>query len=285
MPNIRITSDTISDLGPELLEKYKIDTFPLMINMGEESIPDGPGVPEKIFAFAERTGKLPKTAARGEEEYYEFFKTRKPAGGELVHFCISSEISASFSAASAAAKRIEGVYVIDTRSLSTGSGLSVMYACDLKNEGVLSGKEIADKCVARAKYVQASFVLDSLEFLHKGGRCSGLTAFVASVLHIKPMILLKDGHMGVGKKYMTRFEKAVERYIDDIFEKFSAPDLTRVFITFTPLPEGMAEHVKKRVLEKYPFKEVHLTVAGGTITSHCGKNTIGILYYNDGKKE
>jgi DegV family protein with EDD domain len=283
MMRIQVSTDSVSDLGGRLMERYGIQYMPLMITMGSESLPDGDGMPAKIFEYVEQTGKLPKTATRSVDDYTEFFTKHKPDGGELVHFTISSKISASYDMASAAAAKLEGVYVVDTRSLSTGAGLCVLFACDLAEEGKLSGGEIAEACRARTEAVQASFVLDSLDFLHKGGRCSGLKAFIASVFRIKPMICLVNGEMKVGKKYTGRFASAVDRYVDDILNTYRTPDLKRCFVTYTTLADGMAEHIAQKVKARYPFEEVILTVAGGTITSHCGKNTVGVLYFNDGK--
>ena len=282
MKKIQITTDSVSDLGEDLMKQHNIFVMPLMINLGNENMPDGEGLPERIYDYVAKTGKLPKTAARGVEEYKEFFLRHRPDGGELVHFSLSNKLSASNSMARAAAEEVPGIYVVDTLSLSTGSGLCVLYGCDLADEGTLSGAEIARACQDRTEHVQASFVLDSLNFLHKGGRCSGLARLMASLLKIKPMICLNDGAMGAGKKYRGNFEAVVDKYVDDVLDTFTTPDLTRVFITHTSLPEGLAEHVKERVLARYPFKTVHITTAGGTITSHCGKNTVGVLYINDG---
>ena len=160
----------------------------------------------------------------------------------------------------------------------------MLYACDLAEEGILSGKEIAEKCRARAEKSQASFVVDNLEYLHKGGRCSGVALLFSNILNIKPMIMLKDGKMVVGKKYVAKFDKAIDKYVNDIMNIYNTPDLKRLFITYTTAPDGMVERVKEAVLKRFPFENVYATVAGGTITSHCGKNTLGILYFNDGDK-
>ncbi|MDR2201455.1 MAG: DegV family protein [Clostridiales bacterium] len=283
MSKIAISTDSISDLGPELLQKYNLPVFPLMINLGDVSKPDYDGMPPEIYSYVEKSGKTPKTAARGETEYAEFFAEHKPAGGELIHFTISKELSASYENARAAAESVGGVYVVDTRSLSTGSGLLVLYACELAEKG-LSAAEIYEKTTARTAAVQASFVVDNLTYLHKGGRCGGVALFVSNILNIRPMIMLKDGKMTVGKKYMSRFDKAVDRYVEDILNAYTTPDLTRAFITYTTLPDGILDRVKSLILARYPFAEIHATVAGGTITSHCGKNTLGVLYFNDGGK-
>ncbi len=284
MAKVKISTDSISDLSPELYSKYDISMFPLMINLGDVSKADYAGMPDEIYEYVAKSGKTPKTAARGMEEYAEFFKASKPEGGELVHFTISNTLSASYNNAAAAAKTMEGVYVVDSMSLSTGAGLSVLYACDLAAKG-LGGKDIYQKVQARVLNSQASFVVDSLEFLHKGGRCSGVAAFFSGILKIKPMIMLKDGKMVVGKKYMSRWDKAVDKYVDDVLSTYNTPDLTRIFITYTTAPDEVVETVKAKIKERYPFKEILVTRAGGTVTSHCGKNTLGILYFNDGMQK
>jgi len=284
MSKIVITTDSTADLSQELLEKYDIKVMPLIINLGDEPISDSPEAPQIIYDYVEKSGKTPKTAARSVEEYKEFFEKHKPAGGELIHFNISNKLSASHSMAVGAAEQVAGVHVVDTLSLSTGSGLTVLYGAELVAKGGLTAKEIAKKCAERAKYSQASFVLDSLLYLHKGGRCSGLAMLFASILKIKPMIRLQEGAMGPGKKYKGKWEKCVENYVTDVLEQFNTPNLDRVFITYTTLEESLKQKIKDMVLAKYPFKEVLFTTAGGTVTSHCGKNTVGVLYFNDGDK-
>jgi len=282
--NIKISTDSISDLSPELLQEYNIPVMPLFINMDGESLPDDVTMPDKIYEFVTRTKKLPKTSTRSVDAYKEFYAQHKPSNGALIHFTISDKLSASYSLAIQAAEQMENVFVIDSKSLSTGAGLNVLYACDLAAKDELSAAEIADKCIERTKAVQASFFLDSLEFLHKGGRCSGLARFFASILKIKPMIKVVDGKMVAGKKYRGKFDALVDKYVDDTLAEFNTPCLDRVFVTYTTAPEGMVQRVKDKLAAAHPFKEILVTKAGGTITSHCGKNTIGILYFNDGNK-
>lgn len=284
MATIKITTDSISDIGQENLTKYGIATLPLIITLGDESHFDETDMPSRIYDYVESTQKLPKTAARSVQDYLEFFTANKPDGGELIHFCISQKLSSGYAMATIASQQIDGVHVVDSESLSCGAGLNVLYACDLVNEGKCSGSEIASLCQERAKHSQASFVLDSLEYLHKGGRCNGATKLIASVLKLKPMINLRDGEMFPGKKYRGKYEKAVESYVNDILNQYDTPDLSRVFIAKTTAPDGLVEEVTKQVLAKYNFKEVILVTAGGTITCHCGKNTLGVMYFNDGNK-
>ncbi|MDL2292845.1 DegV family protein [Acholeplasma sp. OttesenSCG-928-E16] len=283
MKKIKVTTDSVSDLSEDLLNEHNIAVLPLLINLGDKSEPDDKNMQEKIFEHVKKTGELPKTAARNIDDYISFFKANKKDDEELIHFCISQKMSAGFNFASKAAEEVPGVYVVDSKALSTGTGLLVLYACDLVKEGKLTASEIKEKCDQRKEFLQTSFVLDKLDFLYLGGRCNAVSKFFANLLNIKPMINVKEGAMGVGKKYRMKFEKAVFKYADDILNEFNTPHLDRAFITYTTIDEAILEEVKKKVKEKYNFKEVYTTVAGGTITSHCGHNTIGILYFNDGK--
>lgn len=283
--NIKISTDSISDLTNKQMQEQNISMIPLMINMGDDSIPDGEGMPQKIYDFVDKTGKLPKTGSRSVNEYKEFFKNNIDGVDGIIHFCISAHLSGSYNNALQASNEYDNVFVVDTMSLSCGAGLNVLYASDLAKDGTLSAKEIFEKCSQRAKFVQASFILDKLDYLHKGGRCSSVDSFFASVLKIKPMINLKDGKMLAGKKYKGKFEKAVKDYINDILTEYPNPDLSRLMIAKTTAPDELIETIKEQILQKYPFKEVITTLAGGTITSHCGKDTIGIFYFNDGDKQ
>jgi len=225
---------------------------------------------------------LPKTAANGTAEYVEFFNKVKGAGAEeIVHISISTELSASYAGARAGAEEVGGVYVIDSKSLSSGVGLLVMKANDMAKAGGLSGKQIAEKITALVPHVQASFVVDTMEFLHKGGRCSGLKAFIATVLKIKPMLILKEGKIIVGQKFMGNLSKNITKYVEAVIKQYDTPDYTRIFITHTQCEPETVDAVREKIREIAPqFKEIIETRAGCTITSHCGKNTLGILYIN-----
>ena len=182
-----------------------------------------------------------------------------------------------------AASEMKGVYVVDSLSLSSGTGLLVLYAAELAKKG-LEGKEIAELVKKRIPYVQASFVVDTMEYLHKGGRCSSLARIAATVLRIKPTILVKNGSMEVGKKYMGSFDKVIVKYVENTLDEFDSPDLTRIFITHTSASPETVKKVREKILEIAPFAEIKETIASSTITSHCGKGTLGILYINDGEK-
>ncbi len=280
---VKITCDSTADLDYLFREK-NIDVLPLIVTLGDKSYFDGVDItPPDIFSYVKETKVLPKTAARSEEDFYDFFRKYTDEGTEVVHFNISKSMSASHNMACNAAKRLPGVYVVDSANLSTGTGLLALYAADLAQTGK-SAEEIYNAVCSRIPSVQASFVVDTMDYLHKGGRCSGIAKFAASVLRIKPTILVKNGAMVVGKKYMGSFDKIILKYVDDTLKTFDTPDLTRIFITHTYADPQTVEKVREEIARIAPFLEIIETKAGCTVTSHCGKNTLGILYINDGDR-
>lgn len=280
---IKFFADSTMDISPETVEKYDITLVPISVILGDTPYKDGYELnPEKIYDYVKETGNLPKTSACNAETYKEFWQPSLEKGDEIIHFSFSGDMSTSYAAAQAAAEEFENVSVIDTKNLSTGSGLLLMYACDLREAGE-SKDEIVRKVTSRVPHVQASFIIDKLNYLYKGGRCSGLALFAATALNLKPCIKVKDGKMIVGKKYMGRLAGVLDKYVNDILNEFDNPDYTRIFVTHTRYAPELVEAVKKR-LEKTPFKEIIETTASCTITSHCGPNTLGILYINDGGK-
>lgn len=279
MSKVKITSDSISDLD-YLFAERGIARLPIPILLGDREGLDGEITPDDIYAFFDETKSTPKTSAITPEKYYEFFKEQTAGGSEVVHFTISSEMSSCYRNACTAAEQCGGVYVVDSRNLSTGAGLLVLYADDLAKAGE-SGASIKEKVDARRAAVQASFVVDTMTFLHKGGRCSGIAAFVASVLRIKPSIIVSDGKMVVGKKYMGATDKAIIKYVADTLKSYPHPDLKYVFVTHTSARPEVVAKVKEEVLAVYPDANIIETLAGATVTSHCGKGTLGVLYFND----
>lgn len=282
MSNVKVSSDSISDLG-NLYEERGIARLPIPIVLGDRTGLDGDITPSDIYDFFDRTKTTPKTSAITPEEYYNFFSAQTEDGSELVHFTISSEMSSCYRNAVAAAERCKGVYVVDSRNLSTGAGLLVLYADDLAKAG-LSGAEIKARADARSGAVQASFVVDTMTFLYRGGRCSGVAAFIASVLKIKPCIAVKDGKMEVCQKYRGSTDKAIVKYVADTLRSYPDPDLKYVFVTHTSARPEVVETVKREVLAVFPSANIIETIAGATVTSHCGKGTLGVLYFNDGGK-
>ena len=283
---IHITSDSTTDLG-ELYEKRGIKTLPLAVVLGKDTYEDGVTVhPNDIYDFVAKNKVLPKTAARSVEEHREFFASiLKSDEDSIVHFTISSKLSVTYQNAVAAAKEFKNVYVVDTYSLSSGGGLLTLYACDLRDEGKYTAKEIYEKCLARVPFVEASFFVDTMDYLYKGGRCSGLASFFATALKLKPSLVLVDGKIAVGKKYRGNPLTFAAKYVDNIFEMFPNPDTTRIFITHTSASPEVVAEIRSEIEKHFKFGEIIETIASCTVTSHCGKGTIGILYINDGQKK
>lgn len=284
MKKVIITCDSAADLNNLVIER-NIDVIPLIVCLGANTYYDGVTIcPDDIYKYVEENGTLPKTAARNEQDFYEFFNKHVEKGYEVVHYSISKEFSLMSTQAKMAADRLKGVYVVDTRSLSTGIGLVALYGCDLRDQGK-SAQEIYNLSLMRTDYVQASFVIDNMEYLQKGGRCSGIAAVAATALMIKPTIYVSDGEMKVGKKYFPyTARKAIPKYVTDTISHYNNPHRKRAFITHSSVSDDIVQAVKEKILNLNLFDEIHITVAGATITSHCGKGTLGILYINDGDK-
>ena len=275
---IVISAESTIDLPKELLDKYNIKTTPFTINLGDELIEDHFGVSKEIFEFVDKSKKLPKTSAVSPDQFKTHFENLKKDYDAIVHVSLSSLISSAYNNACMVAKEMENVYVVDSKSLSTGIALLAIKGKDLIDEGK-DAKEIFETLQALSPKVEASFVLERLNYLHKGGRCSALALLGANILKIKPQIILSDGRMIVGKKYMGNMTKVVDKYIDDLLDSNPNPILEHVFITHSsPMPE--AEKIVTEKLENRGFKYIHNTLAGGTISSHCGPNCIGVLFLN-----
>ena len=281
---IAISAESTLDLSRELIKQYDVHVIPFTVLLGEDSYADGEITSQDIFDYVDKTKVLPRTCAINEFQYHEYFKGLLESGYDaIIHFSLSSEISAACSQAIEAAKKMENVYIIDSRSLSTGIALEVIYASKLVKKG-LKPKEIVEKVNARIPYVQASFVIQTLEYLHKGGRCSGLLRFGAAILRIKPQIIVSDGKMAPAKKYIGRKSQVIASYCRDTLEQFANPDLSVAFVTHTlATPEMVA--IAINALKERGFKTIYETTAGATITSHCGPQTLGILFINDGLNE
>lgn len=280
---IAISTESTSDLSKTLLEENNIFVIRYPVLLGENVYSDGDNItPEQIFEFVDETGKLPKTSAINEFTFVDYFKNILDQGYDgIIHISLSSKISSTYKNATNAATKFDGkVKVIDSLSLSTGSGLLVLYASELAKQG-LDLDTIYNKVSNRVKYVQTSFVVNTVEYLHKGGRCSGLAKFAANILRLKPQIIMENGEMHPGKKYRGRNSQIVENYCKDILEEYNNPDLSIAFVTHTVASDEMIEAAKKALIDR-GFKKIIETTAGCTITSHCGPKTLGILFINDG---
>jgi len=273
-----IASDSTSDLSPELISRYGVQILPLGVNLGEKQYIDGVDIdPDLIYKHYEKTGQLPKTSAINIADFDEFFKKHTADGSAVILFTISSEMSCTCSNGKIAAEEYENVYVFDTKNLSTGGGLLVAAAADMAERG-MSAEEIVKECEKLVDRVDASFIIDNLEFLHKGGRCSALVSIGANLLNLKPCIIVRNGKMTVGKKYRGKFVPVLEKYIEDRLADISDIELDRVFVTHAGCDEEIYTKCAEKVKELAPFKEVLVTRAGCTVSSHCGRNTLGVLF-------
>ncbi len=273
-----ICSDSTSDLNAELIEKYDIKTLRLAVNLGGKAYIDGVDIdPDMIYRHYEEHGELPKTAAPNIAAFCDFFEEHTKNGCAVVFFTISAEMSSTHNNARLAAANYPDVYVVDTRNLSTGGGLLVVAAAEMAKAG-MAAADIARESAALVDAVDASFVIDNLEFLHKGGRCSAIAALGANLLQLKPCITVKGGKMGVAKKYRGKFSRVLQQYIADRIGDGTDVDLSRVFVTHAGCDEDIVNQCLKQVENAAPWGEVHLTRAGCTVSSHCGRNTLGVLF-------
>ena len=275
---IIIASDSTTDLSAELIEKNNVIILPLGITVDNKEYTDGVDInPDIIYENYEKTGKLPKTAAINIAQFESFFAEHTANGESLVFLTISSQMSSTYSNACIAAEDFENVYVVDTQNLSTGGGLMLLTACELRDAGK-SAAEIAEGCREVADRIDASFVIDSLEFLYKGGRCSALAALGANLLQLKPCIMVRGGKMGVGKKYRGKFADVLPKYIADHIGDASDIYQDKIFVTHAGCDMAIVEACVNKVKEIAPFENVYVTRAGCTVSSHCGRNTLGVLF-------
>lgn len=274
---VLITSDSTCDLSAELIEKYNVKIIPLHINFGEESYNDNVDINlEKLYKLVDEKNELPKTAAASPGEFYNFFKQYIDEGYDIFYTGIGSKLSISFQNAVMISKEFEGrVFCVDSANLSTGIGLIVLKACSLRDKG-LSAKEIAEEITDIVPRVKAQFVVDTLDYLYKGGRCSGTARFLSSVLSIKPMIVVRHGQMTVGKKFIGSLKKSVYGMTKLFLNDVEHLDPEFVFITHT-FASDKAKYIKE-LIKDVKIDNLYETIAGCVVGSHCGPNTIGILY-------
>ena len=275
---IKITADSTCDLSPALLEKYDITLAHLIVNKNGEEFIDGVTItPADIFAHVAAGGDLCSTAALGVGDYQDLFAKFASDYDAVVHISISSEFSSSYQNAYLAATEFDNVRVIDSRNLSTGQGLVVLAACEMGESCTDLDKMCAD-LVELTGRVEASFVLDQLKYMVKGGRCSSAAALGANLLNLKPCIEVRDGKMSVVKKYRGNFTKCLTSYVKDRLEGREDLDTKRLFITRTPVSEDSYAAVKEAVANYTNFDEVIESEAGCTVSCHCGPGTLGVLF-------
>ncbi len=281
---VLLFADSTIDLTPELCERYNIHTVPIYIVLNDKTYKDGEITSEEIFDNYYKTKALPKTAAININDIVTALQPYVDEGYEIVYVSLGSALSSSFRNSCLAAEELGGkVYPIDSCSLSTGAGLLAIEAAERIAKG-MPAKQVAEEVQALSKNNHASFVLDTLEFLKAGGRCSALAAFGANLLGLKPSIKVnneENGAMGVGKKYRGKYDKIIFNYVDDTLAQYDNLKTDRCFVTYSSMDDGLEQKVLEYVKAKGIFKEVFLTRASGTISSHCGPNTLGVLFMTE----
>ncbi len=275
---IRITADSTCDLSPEYVAEHHIVVIPLTVSMGGQDYTDGADIaPDDIFRHVDAGGDLPKTAAVNSETYRERFKALLKDCDAIIHFNISADFSSCYEHAVAAAKGLP-VYCVDSRNLSSGIALLLCEAVDMIEAGCDDPKAVLDRVNGLIDKVDTSFILNRLDFLYKGGRCSMVAMLGANMLKLKPCIEVVDGKMVVGKKFRGTYERCLKQYVDDRLREPDAVQTKRIFITHTGVTREQFELTKAQVLSHVPFEEIMEVRAGCSITSHCGQGTLGILF-------
>lgn len=281
MPKVRIVADSTCDLSEDLLAKYEVSTIPLCIVMDDKSYYDKEEItPDQIYKWADDNKTTPKTAAASFDKVSEILKPYMEAGDEVVFIGISTEMSTTCNVVRLFAQQEDynKIYVVDSRNLSTGIGLQVIKAAKLAAEGK-GAQDIVEELERTRDMVRASFVVDTLTYLARGGRCNAVTALLANTLKLHPKIVVKDGAMGVSKKYHGGINTALIKYTKDMEQELLAADKERVFITHSGCDDETITKVKEYLESLNYFEEILITRAGGVISSHCGPGTLGVLYY------
>lgn len=274
---VKICADSTCDLSAELIEKYDIGIIPLYIEKDGKYCRDGIDiVPQDIYDYVGSGKGVCHTAAANVDDYTACFAEQLKDHDAVIYFNISSEMSSCYQNALVAAAEFENVYAIDSRNLSTGIGLLVLEAAERAAAGEDAAK-IAEEMKEMTEKVEASFVIDTLFYLQKGGRCSALVALGANLLKLKPCIEVKNGAMGVGKKYRGKIENCFEQYVRERLAGRDDIRKHRVFVTHSGCSPETVARIKALVAE-YGFEEILETMAGCTVSNHCGPNTLGVLF-------
>lgn len=281
MKKVAIIADTTCDLSVELKEKYQIKTFPLHIHLGDKEYSDGVDIsPDDIYRWSDENKATPKTSAVSPAEATDVLEAALKNAESVICFCISDQMSSTGNVLRLAVQELEvedKVFVVDSKSLSTGIGLQIIEAAILAEQG-REAKEIVEYIQTINPRVRASFVVDTLTYLHRGGRCSGLAALAGGALKLHPLISVIDGKMLPGKKYRGKMNRVIIEYVKDMEEELKRAKADRVFITHSGCEEEIIEAVKAELTALGYFKEILVTRAGSVVTSHCGPGTLGVLY-------
>ncbi|MBP5307536.1 MAG: DegV family protein [Clostridia bacterium] len=279
---MKILSDSTCDLTPQEVDELGIELIPVEIILGNDTYFDGDGINARgVLEYVKTTGQLPKTTATNSERFKEYFSKYQSEGYKIIHFNISSKASAMHGNAKIAAEELGGdIFVVDSKALSSGQGLEIMKTCDLIKEGKTYA-EICEYLKTLPDRVQTSFVVDTLEFLHKGGRCSLAAMIGAKMLKLHPYLAMTDGQLKPKKKYAGNLKKCLSTYIRDLAAEYTSYDKTRCFVTHSPSEREYVDYVIGLVKELFDFDVILESEAGSTVTSHCGENTIGLLFITE----
>lgn len=278
---IKIVSDSTCDLSQELTKKYEISIIPLCITLGEDTYLDGIDItPSEIYKWSDEHNATPKTSAVPFDKIESTLKPMIEAGDDIIFIGISEEMSSTCNRVRIFAEDTEydRLFVINSKNLSTGIGLQVLRAAELRDAGK-SAEDIVSEIEGARDLVRASFVIDTPTFLARGGRCTAVEAFMANALRLHPEILVKDGKMGAGRKVRGKPSVAVMAYVDGLIPALKVADTRRVFITHSGSDREIIDAVKEKLVALDHFDEILVTQAGGVISSHCGPNTLGVLFY------
>ncbi len=279
--SVRIIADSTCDLSPELIDDYGISIVPLHIVLDDKEYEDGFSItPDEIYRWADENNATPRTSAINLDRTIALMRPIIEAGDEIIAFSISGEMSTTVNVFGLAAEELQAedrIHVIDSKSLSTGIGLQVIEAAIMAKEG-LSGAAIAAQIRLLQPYVRASFVVDTLKYLHRGGRCSDMAAFAGTVLKLHPKIVVKDGKMSAAKKYMGPMNRIVMNYVKDLEPLLHKAKTERAFITHSGCDEELLMEVRNYLDALGIFSKIHITRAGCVVSSHCGPNTLGVLF-------
>lgn len=276
---VKLITDSTSDLTKEIYEKLNVEVLPLYVNFEEESYLDGVEITtEELYKKVEEKGMLPKTAAIPMDKFIEVFQKYVDEGYEVVYTGISRQMSRTYENAVLAAREVaeDKIFVVDSMNLSSGIGL-LLYKAAKDIEAGMTAKEVATRMEANTKLVLSQFVIEKMDYLYKGGRCSGVAAFVGTLLKIKPYIIVRDGRMSVGKKPIGKMKVALNALLKQIEEDKDRVDLDHILITHS-LAFEYRDYLYEKLSEMFPGVDIVSTVAGCVISSHCGQGTIGILY-------
>ena len=279
--SVKIIADSTCDLSKDLLEKYDISVLPLHIVLGDKEYKDGLEIsPDEIYEWSNTNKEAPKTSAAAISDTIDIYSKYLKSYDEIICFSISGQMSTTVNVMRMAAEELDAedkIHIIDSENLSTGGGLLVIEAAIMAKEGK-SGIEIIESINELKPFVRASFIVDTLTFLHRGGRCSGVAALAGGALKLHPKIVVENGGMKPDKKYRGKMNSAILSYVKDLEPQIKNAKNDRVFITHSGCEEEIIQSVRQYLSELGHFEEILITRAGGVISSHCGPGTLGVLF-------